>query len=385
MSFVPVPSAASQYLRVSGGRLARSWDPYTQQRFTALPGRPASITVAGGIVYPTQSRLGVTAAASCEAGAGLLFTFAADGGDFQAEVPGGLSAGEYRLCFCDALQDDTLDTGDPAAVTWRVDLHSTSDAVLAVDHPDRCDAKCLRGCVGPECHCAAFLSRHALGEELGAVLCVEQAACRSLCAATEDCAAYTMDVDAPLCWFGATTASSLSGDRNVWYPEPGEACATASDFFPGTNIGTLAVTDRVDIGADYVVTPGQPAILEVTGRSFYGASWDSALLIPGYGVCGQPEPSEWSSGVLLPSWASSSSALLFENLVLEAGTYKLCFCDVDVIGGACSSAHDYTVEVGRVHASGLSCLFGTSGVTTACTDMPSGGYRCYKDDIPALA
>ena len=36
--------------------------------------------------------------------------------------------------------------------------------------------------------------------------------------------------------------------------------------------------------------------------------------------------------------------------------YKLCFCDASLVGGKCESEADYSVEVGTIHASGVSCL-----------------------------
>ena len=53
-------------VQVLGGRIARSMDPYTQQRFTAVPGSRVEFELAGGVVYPTQSRIALTPSSSCQ-------------------------------------------------------------------------------------------------------------------------------------------------------------------------------------------------------------------------------------------------------------------------------------------------------------------------------
>merc|ERR1712216_475085 len=51
--------------------------------------------------------------------------------------------------------------------------------------------------------------------------------------------------------------------------------------------------------------------------------------------------------------------LRFKGITFASGgTFKLCFCDSSLLGGssACKSEADYSVEVGTIHASGVSCL-----------------------------
>jgi hypothetical protein len=382
-----------------------------------------------------------------------------EGASFAAALPGQMEPGQYRLCFCDALKDPTLETcadeilpggagspswgyqctdwaassvipgvpdcdpqfdgvwTDPGAgneytyaemelirmycpascgvcasnetagytpqLTWRVELHARAIHTLVVDHPDLCAVKCMKGCVGPHCNCETYTEMAAEGVPgLEGALCIDAADCRALCDDTEDCSAYSLHVEAPICWLARNATSEINGDSNVWFAEEGRACSSPGDFFPALTIGTLSVTSRVDVGVDYVVVPGKPATLEITGRRL--GALDRAMLIPGFGTCGAPEPGEWSSGVLRPTAESTAAMLQITNVQLKAGSYKLCFCDAEV-SGPCRDAYDYTVDVGRVHSSGLSCLFGTKGVTMACTDMPGDGYRCVADEIPALA
>merc|ERR1712078_430580 len=61
----------------------------------------------------------------------------------------------------------------------------------------------------------------------------------------------------------------------------------------------------------------------------------------------------------------------------SGGTFKLCFCDSAL--AACGSVKDYAVEVGTVHASGVSCLLGKPELRRAsCTPQFHGGLRCYR-------
>ena len=85
----PVPWGRQDVRTVKPARwrfAAQQTTRYTQQRFTAVPGQLATLAVAGGLVYPTQSRLGLTAAGGCDAGGPRLATFGAAGSEFSAVV-----------------------------------------------------------------------------------------------------------------------------------------------------------------------------------------------------------------------------------------------------------------------------------------------------------
>jgi hypothetical protein len=76
----------------------------------------------------------------------------------------------------------------------------------------------------------------------------------------------------------------------------------------------------------------------------------------------------------------------------SGGTFKLCFCDSTLTSRSCSTVADYSVEVGKIHASGLSCLIARPELQRAsCVAQYHGGLRCYQDreapdsDPPALA
>merc|ERR1719482_1110859 len=66
VTFHAIPSTASQYIQLNGGPPTASFAPYTQQRFSARVGAALSIKLPGGIVYPTQGKLGVVEGTACD-------------------------------------------------------------------------------------------------------------------------------------------------------------------------------------------------------------------------------------------------------------------------------------------------------------------------------
>jgi len=79
--------------------------------------------------------------------------------------------------------------------------------------------------------------------------------------------------------------------------------------------------------------------------------------------------------------------LRFKNLQFSSGgEFKLCFCDSDLLEGdnaICNGPEDYTIEVGRIHATGLQCLLSNPKMTRGtCESQHYGGLRCYDGDAP---
>jgi hypothetical protein len=65
----------------------------------------------------------------------------------------------------------------------------------------------------------------------------------------------------------------------------------------------------------------------------------------------------------------------------SGGTFKLCFCDSELLadGKTCMQKQDFSVEVGTVHASGISCLLQEASLQRAdCAEQALGGTRCYQ-------
>merc|ERR1719316_1444389 len=115
--------------------------------------------------------------------------------------------------------------------------------------------------------------------------------------------------------------------------------AESNDEQGGTNI------DRT------FAPPGPPGTnRRLLPASDYGFSWDKMLRF---------KPIQFKSG----------------------GTFKLCFCDSSLLGPGevCSSEKDYKIEIGTLHASGVSCLIAnpklqrvprTDAPVIGMTDLP---------------
>merc|ERR1711935_155144 len=101
------------------------------------------------------------------------------------------------------------------------------------------------------------------------------------------------------------------------------------------------------------------------GRSLTAEKVRKLLSAPDYGL----------------SWGQLSR---FANITFkEAGTFKVCACDSSL--GPCQTPADYTVEVGKAHASGLQCLLGQPQFARGeCVSQYYGGLRCYPDEAPQL-
>jgi len=66
------------------------------------------------------------------------------------------------------------------------------------------------------------------------------------------------------------------------------------------------------------------------------------------------------------------------------GNFKLCYCNAaETATHRCLSAADFNVEVGKVHASGVSCLLADERMlSTTCVNQAYGGNRCYEAQSP---
>jgi len=79
--------------------------------------------------------------------------------------------------------------------------------------------------------------------------------------------------------------------------------------------------------------------------------------------------------------------LRFKDLQFSSGgEFKLCFCDSDLLEGAnavCNGPEDYTIEVGKIHATGLQCLLSNPKMTRGtCVKQHYDGLRCYDGAAP---
>lgn len=167
-------------------------------------------------------------------------------------------------------------------------------------------------------------------------LCLDQQMCQYMCDQLEDCGSIDMHKKRSRCFLNKkdecdTHTDQLLKDPNYVLLIKGaelndEQAGTTADKYP-RQLGT----EKRELGTDY------------------GFSWGSLMRF---------KPVQFKSG----------------------GTFKLCFCDASLTkDGACMVEKDYKIEVGTIHASGVSCLIKDPKLQrVSCTPQAHGGLRCYE-------
>jgi hypothetical protein len=190
----------------------------------------------------------------------------------------------------------------------------------------QCYAKCASG--GGE-GCNGLYSGFD-GPESNA-LCLDQQMCQYVCDQLESCGSIDMHKDRDRCFLNKkdmceTHTDQLLKDPNYVLLIKG---AEKNDEQAGTTADKLPRERK--LGTDY------------------GFSWSDMLRF---------KPVQFKSG----------------------GTFKLCFCDASItMEGVCMTEKDYKIEVGTIHASGVSCLIADPKLQrVSCTPQAHGGLRCYE-------
>merc|ERR1719387_2509829 len=194
-----------------------------------------------------------------------------------------------------------------------------------------CWEKCSTTCFGDHCKCDGYLS--GFDTATSNALCADMATCTALCDNIEDCESVDMHSTINRCFLNG--AGCGLGPPDTLLQD-----AMYSLLVKPTPTGARRLHAHMEAMQSLPV-------LDI------GFSWERMLRFG---------PIKFASG----------------------GTFKLCFCD-SALAGSCGSVADYAVEVGTVHASGVSCLLGKPELRRAsCTPQFHGGLRCYKSiDAPA--
>jgi hypothetical protein len=306
---------------------------------------------------------------------------------FAVDVAADTQPGTYAICYCDATLDATLNPSDSAASFVTTSYTPTVDATLTgstawpavtvgarllADH--LCTTKCGSGCLGSDCHCDG------LDYKTATTYCLDVGSCRAACDLVS-CAAFAYRGDA--CELAASAATTPASGWTTYTQYAGAACRDVDDFT--TLVGTATITARAYVGVEYVVTPETNVTIEVTGSGLLAGDDVYA------GSCNEPCGFQTAANAITPAQPTFRDSEDLGNLPMEikrfpgfsfpAGCHKLCFCDVTLAqGGACTATSDYSVEVGEIHASGVSCLLEDSRHSRkACVPMADGGLRCYAE------
>lgn len=216
----------------------------------------------------------------------------------------------------------------------NLDVHSgleaPIDGQMRALYEHQCFYKCSEGCTGDHCYCDGYFA--GVDGPTSNALCAPEDLCTYLCDSVGDKGAPCASID-------------VHTSLNRCFLNDGDA---------DTHIDTLAtdpdykvLIKRSDVNQENVRRV-QSSILEVHDL---GYSWNQMLRFKG---------------------------ITFKS----GGTFKLCFCDSTLLGGssACRTEADYSIEVGTIHASGVSCLIAKPELQrVSCVDQYWGSsLRCYK-------
>jgi len=206
------------------------------------------------------------------------------------------------------------------------------------DH--QCYTKCSLNapCEDDDCFCGNEETGEPSGHYSGYdsidsnALCADVKLCQYLCDNTDGCVSIDMHRDLPRCFL------NYASD-----------CDTHEDNLMPDEHYTLLIRQS-DVNDEQAGSPARGASRRLLPAADLGFSWDKMLRF---------KPIQFKSG----------------------GTFKLCFCDSSILGPGrvCSTERDYKIEVGTIHASGVSCLIANPKLQrVSCTDQKHGGLRCYE-------
>lgn len=219
----------------------------------------------------------------------------------------------------------------------------------------QCFAKCHVPCEGPRCFCNGYL--HGYDFETSNALCADQNLCEYLCDQIEDCGSIDMHKDLDRCFLNS---------RNKVILNYRDATTHIDKLLPDPSYKVL-VPRTVQRTADEHADDNE----EIPHDSQKGPLPDPAVVVKDHGF----------------SWANM---LRFKGITFQAGgTFKLCFCDSTLVP-ACRSERDFTVEVGKIHVSGVSCLISQPSLrSAACVEQYYGdspkSLRCYPGEPPKVS
>jgi hypothetical protein len=208
----------------------------------------------------------------------------------------GLAAGEYTACLCDA-QARGNNTANGTG-TWyfateecaeRSPALNTSEDIPPEWAAHRCEDKCPE-CLGEECWCDA--------DPVPDSLCVPSSLCRAACDATPACTGFTMAEGSTSCvLLGDSDGSCKSAGARAlpgvtrFLKKSGEPCQLGwAEYKP---LGPVYVSNRAHSDLTFVIPPGVPSAIEVSGTDLsdaLGVSMDRVMVVDRDASCGADAP-----------------------------------------------------------------------------------------------
>jgi hypothetical protein len=205
-----------------------------------------------------------------------------------------------------------------------------------------CYKKCyaMESCTDESCFCNGFILGYDTEDSTAVCLNVEQ--CEWLCSQTPGCHSIDMHKEKDRCFLNMGTCSDTIA---------AEQLVPSEDY----NLHVKMVDDNTRRLQDRGKTFSKKLVRQLLAAEDPGISWDKMYR--------------------------------FKDLTFSSGgEFKLCFCDSSILPGEnniCDKPEDYTIEVGRIHATGLQCLLNDPKMTKGtCVKQFYGGLRCYDEEAP---
>jgi hypothetical protein len=240
-----------------------------------------------------------------------MLTSTPEGFDVPAAFTLSTEPGVYNMCYCDELSDDSLEIVGDGDFVYDLTEDARCDNIEVLDGEiigytlaeHTCESKCAMGCVGTHCYCEGYEPSLS-----SSTLCLPKPLCAKACADSPSCLAFSVHDEKPQCELSTVCDSATEAAAwSVFSKVDGASCTHVDDF--RTPVGQLVISGRVDIGVDYIFTPGVEGSIEITNPpsvSFMKfdkkLSEDRVTVIDCGGSCGVSRP---TAAVTLPMNAGS--------------------------------------------------------------------------------
>merc|ERR1719487_3173291 len=208
-----------------------------------------------------------------------------------------------------------------------------------------CYKKCYatESCTDASCFCDGFILGYDTVDSTS--VCLDEQQCQWLCSHTAGCHSIDMHQSLNRCFLNMETCADTI-TSGLLVPD-----ADYDVFVKLTDDNTRRLQERGK-------TFSKKLVRQLLAAEDPGISWDSMYR--------------------------------FKDITFSSGgEFKLCFCDSSILPGTnniCDKPEDYTIEVGRIHATGLQCLLNDPKMTKGtCVKQFYGGLRCYDGAAPDVS
>jgi hypothetical protein len=293
-------------------------------RYVVAPGDTASLEVTGTNLVQDDRVMVIDCSGKC------------------GVTPGTVYAAEPSFAFTAEADPPSLPEATPVMVDAEKDVFKyvpfadsycpgnlpAMEGSLSMTH--RCSAKCSSGaCSGENCFCDGYLPDFDTAES--SALCLDEVQCTRLCTLLPGCHSVDMHAAKNRCYLNSFSCTDLTRAPSSEY--------SLLVKMLKDNVRRLAPLNAQQVRQLMVGT--DPLI-----------SWGGLLRFR-------------------------------EISFATSGEFKLCFCDSALLDGnaVCDGPEDFTIEVGRIHSSGLECLLSNPTMTRGtCVEQVYGGLRCYDGE-----